>query len=187
MRKFRYAIAPLIGALAYQMTDTSSELQKALREGQQKLSYFLLGLEAAVFAYIGKDFIAEPISFSRNTFELCGLLAFALAIIFDVLALSAYLVVQKLNLEHLDLGAAIKEKRLAGDSGQPHLDISSAKILPPDALLAQADVLMKDYQELASYIQSASHKTELIGLAHTAFLILGFLLLAASRSIGLFA
>ena len=50
------------------MIDPASDLHKAFPEGQQKLTYFL-GLETAVFAYLGKDFIAEPISFSRNTFE----------------------------------------------------------------------------------------------------------------------
>jgi len=168
------------------MTDPSPELHKSVREGQQKLSYFLLGLETAVFAYIGKDFVAQPIAFSRNTLELSGLLAFALAIIFGILALSAYLFVQKLNLEHLDLNTQIREQRTAAESSTPHIDFSSSKILSPEVLLAQSEVQMKEYQELTTYMASATRKTEIIGFFHTFFLMLGFLLLAASRSIGLF-
>jgi hypothetical protein len=168
------------------MTDPSPELHKAVREGQQKLTYFLLGLETAVFAYIGKDFVAQPIAFSRNTLELFGLLAFALAIIFGILALSAYLFVQKLNLEHLDLNRVIRELRTAAQSSTPHINFSSSEILNSEVLLAQSEVQMKEYQELSIYMASASRKTEIIGLIHTVFLMLGFLLFAVSRSIGLF-
>lgn len=168
------------------MSDASSELHKALREGQQKLTYFLLGIETAVFAYLGKDFVAEKIGLTRNTFELLALLAFAGSIIAGVLAVSAYVYVQKLNVEQLGLNENIRSHRLAAESGVPHINFLTGKEEAGVALLAQADALMKEYRELEDHIGEASRKTEAIGLVHTGLLIVGLLLLMISRSIGLF-
>lgn len=168
------------------MSDTSSDLHKALRDGQEKLTYFLLGAETAVFAYLGKDFVAEPIGLTRNTFELLGLLAFAASIIAGVLALSARVYVQKLNVEQLGLNERIRSHRLAAESGEPHINFLTGKEAVGAELLAEADTFMTEYRDLEQHMTDSSRTTQAIGVAHTCLLVVGLLLLMTSRSIGLF-
>lgn len=81
----------------------SLEVYKGLRDAQQKLDYFLLGLSSALFAYIGSDYKPEPISFSQNTAELISICLLFISILASFKRIDLNISIMRLNFQQLDM------------------------------------------------------------------------------------
>jgi hypothetical protein len=161
-----------------------ADLHKSLREGQQKLNYFLLGLAAAMFAYLGKDFRVHALALNRETVELAALLCFAASVAIGVLVVSASLTIQQWNIallqshrEHLEFTGALQ-------SGQAHLDVNTGETVTHAQLTERIEHLLGSSKDLNKRLEAAVRYATELGLARTGTLLVGFGLLALSRAIG---
>lgn len=102
------------------MADTRSvEVFKGLRDAQQKLDYFMLGLASALFAYVGAKYEPMPLSFSQNTVELLSLGLFLISILAGFKRLDINIALMRLNFRKLDMnekkGAIVQGLSMRGD------------------------------------------------------------------------
>jgi len=86
------------------MADSRSiEVYRGIRDAQQKLDYFLLGLSSALFAYVGGQYQPMPISFSQNTVELISLGLIFVSIMAGFKRIDFNISIMKLNFQKLDM------------------------------------------------------------------------------------
>ena len=57
----------------------TSDAHSSWMAADEKFSYILLGLSAALLAYLGEKYVPEPLSLSQNTIELCALVSLCVA------------------------------------------------------------------------------------------------------------
>lgn len=86
------------------MSDSKTmEVFKGVRDAQQKLDYFLLGLSTALFAYIGGEYEPQAISLSENSFELAAIVLIFVSIISGFIRINNHITIMKLNHQTLDM------------------------------------------------------------------------------------
>lgn len=81
------------------MSDQSLEIWKNLKQSQLRYEYYIIGLAAALFAYLGSSFKPEALSVSQNSFELLSLIALFFTVVTGLFRLENDLSAQATKLE----------------------------------------------------------------------------------------
>jgi hypothetical protein len=169
------------------MADSRSiEIFKGLRDAQQKLDYFLLGLASALFAYIGGQYQPMPITFSQNTAELISLSFLFASIIAGFKRLDLNISLMKLNFNKLDTsekkGALTQALSMRGtvlnsDTGKCFDRIEAKYIL---------SLIDEHEPKLIANIEKYINYSGVAFSIRNWCLILGFVFLAISKFIGVY-
>ena len=169
------------------MADSRSiEVFKGLKEAQQKLDYFMLGLASALFAFVGGKYEPMPISFSQNSIELLSLALFFISILAGFKRLDINIALMQLNFRKLDINEkkraivqalSMNGKVLNTDTGESLNKNNAAQIL--DMI---EDNIPKTETNLKKYSNYYTWSFDIRNWA----LILGFIALGFSKVLGVY-
>lgn len=167
------------------MADRSLEAWKSWKGAQLKYDYYIVGLVAALFAYVGSNYSPQKIAFSQNTFELVSILFLALSLIVGIRRLEIDLVLQTITLKQCEA----KEMRNAANQvvalgGSNNLD-TGGFITVADAK-QRAEKMESAIKVLnAGFSSTSNHAMWLFKIRNWA-LTLGFITFAASKVVGVY-
>jgi hypothetical protein len=164
----------------------SLEVFKGIREAQQKLDYFLLGLVSALFAYVGGQYKPMPISFSQNTIELISLALFFISIIAGFKRLDLNISIMKLNFQMLDMG----EKKGALNQAQSMpgqvLNTDTGEVLGRNEAAYTLQLIEENTSKVKTNLDKLSNYSSATFVVRNWALILGFLALGFSKVLGVY-
>ena len=170
------------------MPDSRSiEVFKGIREAQQKLDYFLLGLSSALFAYVAGQYQPMPLSLSQNTTELAAILCLFVSIIAGFKRLDFNISIMKLNFQKLDMserkGEYVKAFSMEGNI----LNTNTGNLLDRNEAAYTIEMISKRLPKVKANLKSYSMFSSIAFSIRNIFLILGFVALGASKLIGVYA
>lgn len=167
------------------MADSRSlEVHKSLRESQQKLDYFLLGVSSALFAYLGGKFEPAPIQYSENSFEFAALILLFLSVLLAFIRLERNIVVTQLNFLQLDFqekkGAIVQALAMPG----PVLNTENGEQLDKGNAQLLVHSIDKKLPEILNKIDTQSKLSAVSARLRNWLLLLGFATLAFAKFVG---
>jgi len=168
------------------VADRSLEAWKSWKDAQLKYDYYIVGLVAALFAYVGSNYVPQKIAFSQNTFELVSILFLALSLIVGIRRLEIDLVLQTITLKQCEA----KEMRNAANKisafgGSHNLD-TGGFITVTDAE-QRAKKMESAIEVLNNGFSEVSNRATWLFKIRNWALTLGFITLAASKIIGVYS
>ena len=114
------------------MEERSGEVSNQCRKAEQQYDYLILGISAALFAYIAKSFTPLPLGFNKTTFELSSIVAFFLSVVTGILILRYNKYVIRNNYELLNNLEVKGELSKVVKEGKTKLNILSGEYVTPD-------------------------------------------------------
>ena len=168
------------------MAERSFEAWKSWKDAQLKYDYYIVGLVAALFAYVGGNYVPQKIAFSQNTFELISILFLALSLIVGIRRLEVDLVFQTITLKHLEA----KEMRRAANKvaafGGSH-NLDAGEIMTISEAQQRAMQMESAIEILNNGLSDVSNRATWLFKIRNWALILAFLILAVSKIIGAYS
>lgn len=160
-------------------TDRSDKLYEASRDAQVKFDYFVLGVVGALCAYIGQAFHPSRLGFNPSTSELLSLLLFVGAAIAGFRRIESVNSLMRINSQYLRM----QEERgtLAPTVGSPVLNHSTGEVFSPDEVMAKIAALSEVIPKARASLESVGKTTLRMYKWRNGLLLVGFLVLLASR------
>ena len=164
------------------MPDRSFEAWKSWKQAQQKFDYYIVALSSAFFAYLGASFKVEHSLNWAYCLELLSLASIMVSIFFGILRIQSDLSIQSIDYrkayanEHLDL-----TNKVVMSNGRA-IDGATGNFIPvEDAKKRQID-LAKFIESADKYLKNLGNSSERFFNIRNITLLLGFLLLLASKA-----
>lgn len=165
------------------MSDHDLEVWKNWKQAQQKYDYFVIGLSAALFAYIGGKYSPEALSISQNSFELLALLSFFLSIASGIFRIENDLSIQATKIKQLNAQKKLKiVNQLVSTPGQI-MNIDEGKEMSQEELLHKQDILRKFISSSDNDLEFFDNRCTRQFLVRNFSLLFGFLFLIISKFI----
>lgn len=164
----------------------SLEVFKGIREAQQKLDYFLLGLASALFAYVGGQYKPMPISFSQNTIELISLALFFISIIAGFKRLDLNISIMKINFQMLDMGEKKGVLNQAQSMPGQVLNTDTGEALGRNEAAYTLQLIEENASKVKTNLDKLSNYSSATFFVRNWALILGFLALGFSKVLGVY-
>ncbi|RUO25508.1 hypothetical protein CWE09_01865 [Aliidiomarina minuta] len=167
------------------MAERSLEAWKSWKDAQLKYDYYIVGLVAALFAYVGSSYVPEEIAFSQNTFELISIICLVVSLIVGIKRLEIDLSLQTITLKQCEAkemkNVASRIVSLGRSNDQDNGGIITAE---------DAKIRVENMQSVLSMLDQAfsseSKLAQRLFKARNWALMLGFLTLAFSKVVGVF-
>ncbi|WP_435236383.1 hypothetical protein ACR30L_02015 [Psychromonas sp. PT13] len=167
------------------MSDQSLEVWKNWKQAQQKYDYFLIGLAAALFAYVGGNYSPEPFSISQNSFELLALISLFISISSGLFRLENDLSLQATKIEQLNakniLGTLNKASTFLGKV----VNEDTGREMNKSELTEKKEILEVFISKSDKGLRLISNRCMWQFTIRNYSLFLGFLFLVVSKLIGL--
>lgn len=162
------------------------EVFKGIRDAQQKLDYFLLGLATALFAYIGGKYEPQAISLSENTFELAAIVLIFVSILFGFIRINNHITIMQLNHQTLEMsdtrGTIVEAYSVHGRV----LTKDMGKVTSPQEASIILDVIDKNHLKAKSDMDKMVSRSVVYYNLRNWFLVLGFCALVSSKLYGVY-
>tara|TARA_Y100001956_G_scaffold79345_1_gene92366 strand:+ start:570 stop:1091 length:522 start_codon:yes stop_codon:yes gene_type:complete len=166
------------------MDNEKLDLFKGIRDSQQKLDYFLLGLTSALFAYVGEKYKPEPISLSENTLELAAITLFFVSLLVGFWRINTNIKVMMGNYRVLDMES--NQSSILSSFAEPdgYLQHSSGRVIHTQ----EAQIILSVISEQAPLVKKRMSRNVILSgwlsRLRNWSLMSGFLLMAFSKLYG---
>lgn len=165
------------------MANRSLEAWKSWKQAQLKYDYYIVGLVAALFAYVGSNYTPQKIAFSQNSLELASILFLAVSLIVGVRRLETDLSIQTITLKQCEAeemrGAA---NQIVANGGAHNLDDNG--FISVDDAKRRAEQMNSALRVLNRKFSSVSDRSEKLFKSRNWTLMAGFISFAASKVVG---
>ena len=164
----------------------SLEVYKGLRDAQQKLDYFLLGLSSALFAYIGSDYKPEPISFSQNTAEFISICFLFISNLASFKRIDLNISLMKLNFQQLDMSEKQESIQQALSFHGHILNLETGSNLDRNEAAKILKLIRSHKPKVNKHLDRYMSYINVSYYIRNWALILGFIALCCSKIIGIY-
>jgi len=167
------------------MVDRSVEAWKSWKDAQLKYDYYIVGLVAALFAYVGSSYIPQKIAFSQNTFELTSIIFLAVSLIVGIKRLEIDLQLQTITLKQCEASDLKKVANTIIAHGGSKNGDTGGEITVSEAS-EKAELLQSSLKKLNEIFIEKSKVGEWLFKIRNWALSLGFITYAASKIVGVY-
>jgi hypothetical protein len=167
------------------MAGLSLEAWKSWKQAQQKYDYFMVGLSAALFAYLGAKFAPEPLSFSQNTFELLSLAFLLISIVTGILRLESDLSIQSTNLRKIEAQEKLDAVNKILNFPGRNMDLDTGNEISSIEALERQKVLREFVSKAGKGLDKIGKKSEKLFFARNISLLLALAFLIISKFVSL--
>jgi hypothetical protein len=167
------------------VADRSIEVFKELSVSMQKFDYFILGISIALFAYLGKDFIATKLGLNQSTIELIALTALFVSITFGYARLKCGLTITSINFNNLHLGETRGALTEATSTKGLKYNAKTGDLIDPSKAVLEIKVIKEIIEENKVILKKQQDSSVFLGRFRDVFLIIGFVSILVSKYINL--
>ena len=169
------------------MEQRSLLVYKNLKAAQEKFDYFVLGMTAALFAYLGENYAPEQLGLSQNTVELISLLLLLISLVAGFKRLKFDLALQQGNFYELDLDERRNVMNQALSVSGSVLNLNTGDAVNKEAVAARAKQIQERLPSLLKATEKYARKGSMAYSVRNWSLLSGFVLLAVSKFLGAYA
>jgi FtsZ-binding cell division protein ZapB len=168
------------------MADHSVEAWKSWKDAQLKYDYYMVGLVAALFAYVGSNYIPQKFAFSQNTLELISIIILAISLIVGIKRLEIDLQLQTITLKQCEVRELKKAANtIAANGGSNNLETGGfITVLEANERASQMQSALNTLDEA---FRDKAKNAQRFFIARNWALTLGFITLAASKVVGVYS
>ncbi|WMS96104.1 hypothetical protein RB215_17015 (plasmid) [Pseudoalteromonas sp. HL-AS2] len=167
------------------MSDQSLEVWKSWKQAQQKYDYFVIGLAASLFAYLGANYMPEAISISQNSFELLALTSLFLSVASGLIRLENDLSLQATKIEQLNAQKVLNTLNTAASYSGQIMNVDAGKEMTKEELAKKQKILREFVSKSDNGLKIVSTRIVWQFRVRNYSLFFGFLFLVISKLIGL--
>ncbi|KUM52786.1 hypothetical protein [Rheinheimera sp. EpRS3] len=167
------------------MAERSLEAWKSWKDAQLKYDYYIVGLVAALFAYVGSGYTPEKLAFSQNTFELLSIILLVISLIVGIKRLEIDLSLQTITLKQCEAKEIMNAaNKIAAFGGSRNLDTGS--VISIEDALERAEQMQSSLSVLDQLFGAESEMAVRLFQIRNWMLTLGFISLAISKVVGVY-
>lgn len=165
------------------MANRSLEAWKSWKDAQLKYDYYIVGLVAALFAYVGSNYVPQKIALSQNTLELVSILLLALSLIIGIKRLEIDLSLQTITLKKCE---AEEMKNVANTilAAGGSRDFDTGGFITVTEANERAEEMESAIHSLNKNFSAISNRAVWYFRIRNWLLTLGFIALAGSKVLG---
>jgi|SRR5690606_29803282 len=167
------------------MPNRSLEAWKSWRDAHLKYEYYITGLTAALFAYVGSKYVPQKLAFSQNTLELIAIIFLGVALIIGIRRLEIDVSFQTVMLKDAEAKEMRDEaNKIAALGGSKNLDTGGT--ITVEEAKARAKKMQSSIELINEIFNSKSLYLMWLYKIRSWSLMLGFATLIASKIIGVY-